>query len=365
SIQSTVSGFVTHHIFPKIKWNTMITNKRLRGLGILDPSLQQNALFYQWIDPLLFERPNCSMVQQFLLVHSANQFQSDNVLMCLLFPRTQSGTGGKMVSTITLVCRTVDSIPKRQFNYTLCPLDVMLLPLNATPMTTIWLVTTSLKNEHPVFIQCTKPTSLNLYSPKHVPAIQRSVGFNAFRRRLILPQDDLILNNLATSCRAFRAQVSRQTIVSIQQHQVYFKAAWSRFWSMALTTVQRSVAYRLLHCLIPTRKFLARIIPDRHPSPSCCLCGEFEDIYYFFFRCLSKFIFWDHIIREFLWPEFTIDQIFSVLTCLDFSFIQVLPSCSLPPSKLLTVALFEVWKVHWSHIHNDQPFSPLTTFRSV
>ena len=56
----------------------------------------------------------------------------------------------------------------------------------------------------PVSAQCTKPTSLSLFNPVHVPAIRQSSNFFAFRRRLLLGGDDSSLNSPSTSCQSFR-----------------------------------------------------------------------------------------------------------------------------------------------------------------
>ncbi|KAI8047423.1 uncharacterized protein B0P05DRAFT_592631 [Gilbertella persicaria] len=262
----------------------MTTNKRFGGLGIQDPSIQQLALFYKWVDPLLFERPERSLVQQFLYVHLANQFKTSNVLMCLLFPLTRPRIVGANVSTITLVCRTVDIIPRRQFTYIPCPLDALLLPLRAIidpachymlPRALTNAAVSDLYEYHlvghflspkrlrtdipfnsnsvtrfrnatangncllsPWFIQCMRPTSLSLYNAAQVPAIKKSLGFYSFRRRLHLSMDETSLSNPSTSCKAFRDHITKSHNSSILHQQEITHASWSRFWRLTLTTVQ-------------------------------------------------------------------------------------------------------------------------------
>jgi hypothetical protein len=36
------------------------------------------------------------------------------------------------------------------------------------------------------------------------------------------------------------------------------------------------------------------------PSSSCTFCADEEDAFHFFFRCPTKFVFWDALIRKFL-----------------------------------------------------------------
>ncbi|KAI8091476.1 uncharacterized protein B0P05DRAFT_527725, partial [Gilbertella persicaria] len=64
--------------------------------------------------------------------------------------------------------------------------------------------------------------------------------------------DETSLSNPSTSCKAFRAHISKSHNSSILHQQEITHASWSRFWRLALTTVQRNVMYRLLHRLIPT-----------------------------------------------------------------------------------------------------------------
>ncbi|KAI8091475.1 uncharacterized protein B0P05DRAFT_583984 [Gilbertella persicaria] len=114
----------------------------------------------------------------------------------------------------------------------------------------------------------------------------------------------------------------------------------------------------------PTQRLLSHLLPTAHSSPSCCLCGDVEDIYHLFFRCPVKFIYWDHLIREYLWPGTTIDHIYEALNCLNFRKIQVLTSCPISSPMLLIIAISEVWKAHWLHVFHNVPFSPLAVFRS-
>ncbi|OBZ81851.1 hypothetical protein A0J61_10100, partial [Choanephora cucurbitarum] len=119
------------NIFPKVSWKIITTPKSCGGLGILDPTTQQLALFYRWVDGLLFDRPSKTLIQQFLSIHISNCFGSNNVLMCLLFPKARRSLAGSPVSISTLACRVVDVIPRKSYTYIPATLDVLLLPLCA------------------------------------------------------------------------------------------------------------------------------------------------------------------------------------------------------------------------------------------
>lgn len=301
----------------------MTSTKYCGGLGVLDPAVQQHALFYKCIDPFLFYRLYRTLVQQFLFDHLANQFQTANVLSCLLFLLAHPRLKSTMASNITLVCRTIDSTP--------CALDALLLPLRAIvdadcsyslPRPLLHATVADFYEYHPnghfltakqsraeipfssnsvtrfrnaamsgtcvfspVSVQCIRPSSLCLYNPAHPSAILKSCNFFAFRRLLLLSGDDPALYSPCTSCKTFRAQITkRSTVLSVHQ-QTLSKAALSRFWRLALTTVQRNVLYRLLHRLIPTRRLLFHILPAQYPSSACEFCVDVEDIYHLFFRC--------------------------------------------------------------------------------
>ena len=131
SIKSIVFKFITRNIFPKVSWKIITTPKSCGGLGILDPTTQQLALFYRWVDGLLFDRPSKTLIQQFLSIHISNCFGSNNVLMCLLYPKARRSLSGSSVSISTLACRVVDVIPRKSYTYIPATLDVLLLPLCA------------------------------------------------------------------------------------------------------------------------------------------------------------------------------------------------------------------------------------------
>jgi hypothetical protein len=48
----------------------MITSKKNGGLGILDPLLQQKALYYRWVDPILFSNREFTLTASFVAAHS-------------------------------------------------------------------------------------------------------------------------------------------------------------------------------------------------------------------------------------------------------------------------------------------------------
>ncbi|KAI8380077.1 hypothetical protein BD560DRAFT_317772, partial [Blakeslea trispora] len=53
ALRSLVSSFINRRIFPRLGWHVLTASKKFGGLGLLDPELQQSALYYRWLDPLL------------------------------------------------------------------------------------------------------------------------------------------------------------------------------------------------------------------------------------------------------------------------------------------------------------------------
>ncbi|OBZ81093.1 hypothetical protein A0J61_10858, partial [Choanephora cucurbitarum] len=45
--------------------------------------------------------------------------------------------------------------------------------------------------------------------------------------------------------------------------------------------------------------------------------------------------------------------------------ISALPSCLITPDVLLTIALSELWKTHWAHVHQRSPFLVEPVFKQT
>ncbi|KAG1132824.1 hypothetical protein G6F37_013329 [Rhizopus arrhizus] len=54
-IRTVISRFVNTNIFPKLSWNIFSSPKQQGGLGILDPKIQQAALYFKWINLVLHQ----------------------------------------------------------------------------------------------------------------------------------------------------------------------------------------------------------------------------------------------------------------------------------------------------------------------
>jgi hypothetical protein len=183
--------------------------------------------------------------------------------------------------------------------------------------------------------------------------------FYPFRRRLLLDLDDTRLDNSKVAIKSFRNLFIAESISTLGR-QIVTAANWKLFWQMSLTSIQRNTLFRLLHNKIPTRKLLFAMGLSVVPSSSCIFCADEEDVFHFFFRCPTKFVFWDALIREFLWPNTTIEQLHQGFLSLDFRSIHPLDGCPFSVQLLLITALSEMWRAHWRHVIDSELFSFVT-----
>ncbi|CEP14937.1 hypothetical protein [Parasitella parasitica] len=135
-------------------------------------------------------------------------------------------------------------------------------------------------------------------------------------------------------------------------------AAWSRFWTLSLTLVQRNVTYRWLHGKANTRALMSLYDPLVY-QPACILCLSCDEtVEHLFFECPSKFAFWTALIQEFLWPGTAVSEIRSALTTLNFGKLVAGPSCPYEPALISIIAISELWKAHWRFAIQGQRFHP-------
>ncbi|KAG2208855.1 hypothetical protein INT46_003636 [Mucor plumbeus] len=119
-------------------------------------------------------------------------------------------------------------------------------------------------------------------------------------------------------------------------------AAWSCFWTLSLTFVQRTVPLWLLHQKVNTRPQMS-IYNSELYQVNCLFCRQdSETIPHFFFFCPIKSFFWTQLIDEFFWSGTTIQDIQAALTTLNFERISVKPFCPYAPTVILIIAISEL-----------------------
>ncbi|KAG1468931.1 hypothetical protein G6F56_003553 [Rhizopus delemar] len=345
-IQSVISNFINIKIFPKLSWQTISASKKLGGLGVLDPSIQQQALIFRWLDPILFNRDCTCSIHQYIAAHLQNKLRSHNLNVPLLFPTSRTSTNFSTLSTADMLIRSMDAIPRRFSLSEPNPIECLLLPLPAVlynPTSSSFKLPQKLKTVkveelhqyHPeghylsqksiaevtpslrivtrklhkaierqliriedFFYECFFQTTLTLSSPVHLAHIRSNqLNFRSFKSQLDLgvPIDT---EDLCTTTKQFRMAVQSNFAPSRIKSTL-----WQRFWKLALTFVQRNIIYRIIYNKTPHKQLLHRIHPSQHPDSFCVICGTHTDSTdHFFFSCPQSITFWNALIQEFLWP---------------------------------------------------------------
>jgi hypothetical protein len=118
SIRSVIQSFISGSVFPAISWRIMTAPKKAGGLGILDPELQQCALYLRWLHPLLSSSTPRSIVHDFLAAYFQDCAGTDKLAIGLYFPRARTPVPpGTSINTYSILCRTMDSIPTKVHTY--------------------------------------------------------------------------------------------------------------------------------------------------------------------------------------------------------------------------------------------------------
>jgi hypothetical protein len=388
----------------------MTTSKKQGGLGILDPIIQQKALYYRWVDPILFpDRDGLSLLSSFVAAHFQNYTQLNNLSLALLFPKSRN-VSGLTVSVASMIARTMDSIPRDFGKLIPNPIEFLLFPLKAVIASTngyqlsaklLPLTVASLFEYHPIghflqvktasdidaelrivakkffkavsngkcilhtfFHNCLFVTALNLLQPTGQALVQSQLNFCSFKQGLLIKAFDPTDPKSKSAAKTLRTAITVSSSENVLQNQIR-SADWSRFWSLSLLFTQRNVIYRFIFDKIPTRLLLSSLVPNRFPSSDCCLCSAPESKFHFFFACPLKATFWDLLIREFLWPGTSIDQISTCLQRLNFASLSLLPDSPAQAPVLIIVALSELWKAHWRLVFDNKPFSPAAVLSST
>ncbi|OBZ81800.1 hypothetical protein A0J61_10148, partial [Choanephora cucurbitarum] len=132
SIQSVVSSFVSRGIFPRLSWVSMAAPRKHGGLGIIDITTQQAALFFRWLHPLLHPNAERRLVHSYVEFHCRQLLQRDNLLIPLLFSAARPSSFRLLASnTVSKICSSMDRIPRNSYTYMPSSIDCLLLPLPA------------------------------------------------------------------------------------------------------------------------------------------------------------------------------------------------------------------------------------------
>ncbi|KAI9245595.1 hypothetical protein BY458DRAFT_417873, partial [Sporodiniella umbellata] len=132
-IKAAIGKFIHRNIFPKIKWSNLCLPKHQGGLAILDPLLQQRALYLFWLRPLFHDSGETSTNRTYisLKIHLQNSFNSEHPEIPLLFPIGRKQVSKKQFGVCNLLTQAMDQIPRRFEDMTLNFKAIMSLPIES------------------------------------------------------------------------------------------------------------------------------------------------------------------------------------------------------------------------------------------
>ncbi|KAG1487848.1 hypothetical protein G6F54_012411 [Rhizopus delemar] len=277
--------FLLFRVFPPVSFDIMQLPLKKGGLGILDPSAQQQALQFRWLTPLIQHHHSPTIVSQWMSAHLAN-------------------------------------LP------TAIPLDYSLsLPLSAVVQWTSEFSLQEQKSFDTVLVQdafelvvglsCLRPKTLPSDRPNltvgrtrlclpNLPAceqrLQGSGALDSFCKYLIA--DALDIGSERITPKYFRTHRQKKLLQSIPTRSpVHTKSTmlWSFFWKLKIPLAIRTPWYRLLQNKFPCAATIHKVVSDLCNS-SCRLCTPrliTEHVDHFFFLCPPKRLVWEQIWLHF------------------------------------------------------------------
>jgi hypothetical protein len=187
SLRSLGSSFINFRIFPKLSFRTLQQPRHLGGLQVLDPIVQQQALQWRWVCPLIlaachspllsaYTTPSTPLLRYTLQWYFHSTAFSD-YFYYLLFPAARQAIWFQhrpnphqaFLNMLTNVITTMDRIPR---SFTTCHLDFhtgLSLPF-------LEIILHTLPSTHPHFSSFTAPDQL---FDRHL-AVQKLLAIDVF-----------------------------------------------------------------------------------------------------------------------------------------------------------------------------------------
>ena len=138
---------------------------------------------------------------------------------------------------------------------------------------------------------------------------------------------------------------------------------WDFFWKADIPHITRTVWWRLLIRILPSRKRLHSIMEETFEE-SCVICGAAQETdRHMMFTCPQKLQVWrsslaNHVgDMDFSW-EF-------IELLLYGEHEQILPTSNISAIALLTTVLHQIWIFHFLHILEDKPFDATQVTTSI
>jgi hypothetical protein len=389
AIQAVCTKFLRKGIFPVIPWATWTTPKLLGGLGVLDVAMQQSALYFRWVQPLLHPSDSPHILDLMLAMLVNKQNQSAYVQVPLLFPLTRTTSLSRhRTNTVAMIYKSVDRLKRINEPVHLNVATALLLPVKAILQPSVTVSKMPIKTsqlhvkdlyqpnpDQPLQLEArtapTIPADIRRACKKLLTQIQEDqVRLQPFFGYLLQPPQDGTNSTTDISFQPFtdsydfRSQQGLQKPISTRTFRTACIKAhtsniarpnWSFFWSLSLTLVQRNVIYRFITRTIPAKRLLHYF--KIAESPLCPICGTVENAAHLLFLCPSKVSIWKAIIFEFLWPTVSVSDIIHACSSLDFEYIKYVSKSYTTAPMVVLVTLGNIWRAHIRLIFLSAPFT--------
>ncbi|KAI9247041.1 hypothetical protein BY458DRAFT_494659 [Sporodiniella umbellata] len=264
--------------------------------------MQQKALVFRWVEPILFKRRKTAKVHQYVALHLQNVLESDNLNTSLLFPVT--------VSELFRYHPDGHFLSRK-------PLTDVSAPLRLVASKLFRAMDRNHVAIQDFFYNCFFQTARSLSNPNHCMHIRtQQLGFLSFKKtlKLVGPVD---LND-STKAYSQTPSVSKEIRFSI------------RYINASYTCSSRSV------------------LPTKYTTELCSECLiEPDSSEHLFFNCHLCVTYWEAFIQESLWPTpLTTIQISAKNLTLSKINISSTYSQNIDSQTLIIIALSDIWKAH-------------------
>ncbi|KAG1558904.1 hypothetical protein G6F49_004084 [Rhizopus delemar] len=425
NIRRICRKFLMFRVFPPIASDILHLPLQQGGIGALGPAIQQQALQFRWLTPLLQHHYPLHLAARWLGAHISsiapialldhrlpflfkalrrNMLQQHRPGVCAVLFRAFDNLYDS--STISGVLNIDLNTPD------IFPLNLSLdLPVSAVIQWTNEFCRKEQNSFDNILVRDVfeyVPT-LDCLRPKVLPTDRPNITFGRYRvqkllrwiissevcllpffarlclpvtpsgpirlagdrfldplyKTLIDPDMDPILN-LISPKRFRQARMIKllQTIPLSSPVRQKPARLWQSFWRSQIPLAVRTPWYRLLQGKSPCAQILHKHVQDLC-DPFCRVCAPqsiIEHVDHFFFLCPKKRFVWEQV-----WPHFFGCP---MSTHLVYRAIHLL---RLPPQRLSLLSnesiigctLLCIWKAHWRFIFDDIPFDPLLVFQNV
>ncbi|KAI9344736.1 hypothetical protein BD770DRAFT_328771, partial [Pilaira anomala] len=137
------------------------------------------------------------------------------------------------------------------------------------------------------------------------------------------------------------------------------KFPWFQFWQLPLSHSCRNIWFRLIHKKFPHKSLLNHFMPIHFPTSACPICSSpVESFDHFVFTCPPKLQTWTHMWRTYVDPtasDVPLDTLKLVIHTLQPPISSV--NLGISPISAIAATLEAIWSSHWATVFNDTLFT--------